>query len=291
MPAAPTLQLVAEYKFARLFGPEAGDRLEASGVCAWEGAFYVIFDHWPHVARIENRLPLDSADRRWFRQRGESAGYEDITFDEGRRRFCLLIESAEFAPGVFKARVEEYDEDFRYVEGNWLDFELPSANKGLEGLTYAGRGGGDFLLAMCEGNKCKGGAPGRKPGGGRIHVFEKSPAQWDHIARIKLPKSVLFEDYSGLDLLEDRVVVVSQASSALWTGRLHAHDWSFVDDGVVYDFPRSEKGKSVYGNVEGVSWISKTQVVVVSDKIKAGNQPKRCEAKDQSIHIFDLGPP
>jgi hypothetical protein len=61
-----------------------------------------------------------------------------------------------------------------------------------------------------------------------------------------------------------------------------------VDDGQVYAFPANAKGQAAYCNVEGVAWLSARQVVVVSDRAKAGEQPKRCAEKDQSIHVFNL---
>ncbi len=71
-------------------------------------------------------------------------------------------------------------------------------------------------------------------------------------------------------LAGDRLCVVSQESSALWVGRLARSAWRVVDDGAVYRFPRDDDGKVVYCNVEGVAWLSDTQVVVVSDKTKPG---------------------
>jgi hypothetical protein len=106
--AMPTLTVKHEHKFAELFDAEPNTRFEASGVCAQNGFFYVIFDSLPHMAQIETKLPLHTAARRWFRQRGEGAGYEDITYDEKARRFYLMIEGAAFGPGIIKARIEEY---------------------------------------------------------------------------------------------------------------------------------------------------------------------------------------
>jgi hypothetical protein len=51
---------------------------------------------------------------------------------------------------------------------------------------------------------------------------------------------------------------------------------------------RDEAGRTIYCNIEGVAWIAPRQIVVVSDKCKPGEQSKFCEAKDQSIHIFDI---
>ena len=53
--------------------------------------------------------------------------------------------------------------------------------------------------------------------------------------------------------------------------------------GRVYRFPKNGDGEIVYCNLEGVSWISAQQLVVVSDASKLA-QPASCREKDQSIH-------
>jgi hypothetical protein len=40
---------------------------------------------------------------------------------------------------------------------------LDRPNKGLEGLTCVRRGGHAYLLGLCEGNRCKGGAEAASP--------------------------------------------------------------------------------------------------------------------------------
>ncbi len=287
-PNLPTLNLIQEHKIHEIFGTRIDERFEASGVCAHEGSFYVIFDNLPHTGRLNMALTPGGPEHVLYRQRGDDIGYEDITLNERERRFYLLIEAVPFAPGVFKAKIDEYDMDFRWLESHWLDFPLEVENKGLEGLTWLQRGDQDYVLAVCEGNKCKGGALGRKPGGGRIQIFQKGPGQWERVGKLKLPKTLLFEDYSGLDVVEDRLAVVSQQSSAVWVGQLTPDAWQLVDEGSVYLFPRDAKGNSLYCNIEGVSWIDARQIVVVSDKAKPGTQPKKCAQKDQSIHVFSL---
>jgi hypothetical protein len=47
-----------------------------------------------------------------------------------------------------------------------------------------------------------------------------------------------------------------------------------------------QANRTVYCNVEGVSWVSADTVVVVSDRAKRNGQDERCRAKDQSIHVF-----
>ncbi len=288
--AAPArcLELVEEYKLPPLLGAQADGRWEASGVCAVDGQLYVIFDNTPHVARLPLPPWPGGPHAELIRQRGETVGYEDVAYDPRARRFHLLIEADVFQPGIFQARVESYDHDFRYQESAWVNFPLERANKGIEGLTQVERDGRQYLLALCEGNKCRGGPLGRRPGGGRIHVLERSRDRWEPVANLKLPKAVRFEDYASLDLVEGRMAVVSQMTAALWVGVLRPGEWAFEDDGQVYTFPTDAAGEAVYCNVEGVAWLSERQVVVVSDRARPGEQSKKCRDKDQSIHVFNL---
>jgi hypothetical protein len=286
-PLAEQLELLKEAKISDVLGDRLDPRLEASGVLAKDGAFYVIFDNLPDIACIDDGLSGGQQDRFIEQNRGHRRGFEDIAYDRWTDRFYVLIESLPRGPGCFMAKVQEYDGSFRYLSAAWLDFPLDRPNKGLEGLTCVHRNGRSYLLGLCEGNRCEGGAKGRVSGGGRIQVFHRGPRHWEHVARIRLPKTLLFEDYSGISVDGERITVVSQVSSALWTGRLAPSSWDITDEGTTHAFPRDALDEIIYCTVEGVSWIAPDQVVVVSDKAKP-EQGKRCRAKDQSIHIFRI---
>jgi hypothetical protein len=283
------LLLKGEAKIRDLLGDPAHRRLEASGVVARDGAFYVIFDNSPHVARIDPALSRDAGRCALIKQRGSKVGYEDIAYDAQARRFHILVEALPHRDSTFMARVRTYDEGFRHLSSGRLDFRLPSRNKGLEGLTCVRRDGRTYLLGLCEGNRCKAGAQGRRPGGGRIQVFVEGRRRWEHAGTIRLPEAVRFEDYSSLAVDGVRVAVVSQASSELWVGAFEPGGWDFAGDGVTHRFPRDHDGRILYGNVEGVSWSGPDEVVVVSDRAKP-SQPRRCRAKDRSIHVFAIPP-
>jgi len=287
-PPAPELELVREAKIRDLLGDQLGSRLEASGVLASGALFYVIFDNLPHVACLDPQLSPAAAANEVIRQhRGHRRGFEDITRDPRSGRFYVLIESLPRGRGKYMARVQEYDPGFRYRRGAWLDFPLSSPNKGLEGLACVHRDGRLYLLGLCEGNRCAAGADGRIPGGGRVQVFRRGGRQWRHAGVIRLPPTVRFEDYSGIAVTGNRIAVVSQASSELWTGTLADSGWQIADPGTVYALPREPGGTIAYGTAEGVSWITADQVVMVSDKAKP-DQDRRCRAKDQSIQIFRI---
>jgi hypothetical protein len=284
--AMQQLELVKEAKIFDILEGSLNPRLEASGVLAKDGLFYVIFDNLPHIACIGPELARAASDNHMIMQkRGHRRGFEDIAYDPSSGRFYVLIESLRRGRAAYMAAVQEYDADFRYIGSAWLDFPLDRPNKGLEGLTCVHRDGQTYLLGLCEGNRCKGGTEGRLPGGGRIHVFRRGHRNWDRVGKIRLPETVLFEDYSGIAVTGDRIAVISQVSSALWLGHLAPDGWAVTGAGTTYALPKDADGNIVYGTAEGVSWIAPDQVVMCSDKAKPEQDP-RCRAKDQSIHIF-----
>jgi hypothetical protein len=285
----PTLKLVEEHKLHLILRAPVDTRLEASGICTLGDDIYVVFDNMPAVARI-GLLPLINNKRtRWFqRESSEAVGYEDLTYDPKRRRFYSVIESARFAKGIYKPRIAEFDARLRHLGTQWVDFDLEEENKGLEGIAFIESNGEPLVLCLCEGNKCKGGKAGRTPGGGRVHAFRQTRKEWEHVAKIKVPKSVAFTDYASMETRGNRVVFVSQESAAVWVGEIDPDALTFVGEGQVYEFPRDKEGKTIYCNIEGVSWVSDTRLVCASDKAKAGDQPRRCYDKEMSIHVFDL---
>lgn len=285
----PTLKLIEEHKLHLVLGEPVDARLEASGICTLGDDIFVVFDNMPAIARIGLSPLMGNKRTRWFhRENSEAVGYEDLTYDPKRRRFYTVIESAKFARGIYKPRIAEFDASLRHIQTKWVDFELDEANKGLEGIAFIESNGEPLVLCLCEGNKCKGGKAGRTPGGGRVHAFRQTKDAWEHVAKIKVPKSVQFVDYASMETFGNRIVFVSQESAAVWVGEIDPNALAFIGDGQVYEFPRNANGKTCYCNVEGVSWVSDTRLVCTSDKVKAGDQPKRCCDKEMSIHIFDL---
>jgi len=294
------LELVREAKIfdilpgLRDLEPEArggqDQELEASGVLAKDGLFYVIFDNLPHIAVIDPQLsPAAAANHVIEQNDGAHKDFEDIAYDSQRQhpRFYVLIESDLRDDGTLMAKVQEYDAGFRLLGPAWLDFPLATENKGLEGLTCVHRGEETYLLGLCEGNRCRGGDEGKVPGGGRVQVFRRGDQQWERVGKIRLPETVLFEDYSSIAVAGDRVAVISQASSQLWVGDLAPSSWEVAGAGTCYALPTDADGRVVYGTAEGVSWMAPDQVVVVSDRAKKD----RYRQKDQSIHIFRIPAP
>jgi hypothetical protein len=288
---SPVLRLRREAKVVDLLAGLTDDgRFEASGELALDGWLWVIFDNAPHVARIGPALIADDPGATLIRQPGGPLGYEDIAHDPVEGRFFLLVEAVRHGSGDWLAQVHEFDQALRPVATRWLDFPLERPNKGLEGLSCVRRDGRAHLLALCEGNRCRGGEEGRRPGGGRVHVFVEGPERWEREHTIRLPASLRFTDYSSISVAGDRLAVTSQESSALWVGRFAPSSWDLLDEGRTYSFPRDPRGRTLYGTVEGVSWLADDQVVVVSDRAKS-TQPSRFRAKDESVHLFALPAP
>jgi hypothetical protein len=286
---APALKLVRESKIRDLMpGDHLPKRWEASGVLVKGGHFFVVFDDRTEIARLSDDLqPNDGNDLFGIAQ--AFCGYEGIAYNAPKQRFYLLVEARKHKSGHYQASIVEYDDEFEYLKDREVDFTFESVNKGFEAVAHVRRENTDYVLALCEGNKCKCGAKGRKPGGGRVHVFEKKRKKWRHSRTIKLPPTVSFVDYSGMSLDHGRVAIVSQVNSMLWVGQFDEAGWTWRDAGRLYEFPRADNGAIRYGKIEGVGWITRTRIVAVSDRRKKRNQPdKSLSEKDQSIHIFDI---
>lgn len=282
-----TLQLVQESKIADLLPDESPNvAYEASGVLAKDGKYFVVFDNFTSVARLAQDLSVNVMNGRFGMARVED-GYEGIAFNDANDRYYLLVESRKQKSGKYRAELFEYDGTLSFIKSRPLDFEFESENKGFEAVCHARRKGKDYVLGLCEGNKCKSGKAGRKPGNGRVQVFAKKKKKWDHINTINLPQSVMFRDYSGMAIDDHRVAVVSQENSELWIGVFEEDAWDWCNEGQTYSFPRTDDGDVRYGNVEGVAWITRSRLVTVSDR-KKSDQPDPFAEKDQSIHVFDL---
>ena len=90
---AMQLELVREAKISDILEGSLDPRLEASGVLAKDGLFYVIFDNIPHIACIGPELSRARDNHMIMQDRGHRRGFEDIAYDSRSDRFFVLIES------------------------------------------------------------------------------------------------------------------------------------------------------------------------------------------------------
>ena len=161
------LELVREAKIFDILEGSLDPRLEASGVLAKDGLFYVIFDNLPHIACIGPEITLATRDNHMIMQeKGHRRGFEDIAYDPQSGRFYVLIESLRRGRAKFMAAVQEYDAHFCYIGSSWLDFPLDRPNKGLEGLTCVHRGGRPTCSACARATGAKGARRGASPEAG-----------------------------------------------------------------------------------------------------------------------------
>ena len=277
------LKIVHEVKFNKIIdGKDRMERYEASGVRFAYGSFYVVFDNSSRAARVDTKLTR----AKLLGKKRKKEGFEGIACNPLNNKFYLVEESVKHK-GAWNGRLSVTDKAFSPAsKQRWLEYGFESGNKGFEGLAFLRRDAKEYLLALCEGNGCKAGREGKKPGGGTIQLFEKKKKKWKLTGAIRLPDTLRFSDYSGLDISADNTLVVSsQTSSALWIGKLDADKWKTVGSGKVYTFPKDRNNETLYCNVEGVSWIDSHHLVVVSDA-KKKSQPKQCKMKAQSIHLI-----
>ena len=220
MVTVPTLKLVCESKICDLMPCDPPTkRWEASGVLVKDRHYFVVFDDRTEIARFRTTC-IPTRTNGLFGMAHAVCGYEGITYNAAKRRYYLLVESRQQASGHYQAMIVEYDDEFRFLKDRPVDFIFKSSNKGFEAVAHVRRDDMDYILALCEGNKCKGGDKGRKPGGGRVQVFEKRKKQWSHSRTIALPDTLPFVDYSGMSIDDGRVAIVSQVNSMLWVGRV-----------------------------------------------------------------------
>ena len=183
----PTLKIVSERKICELMPcDQPTERWEASGILVKDDHYFVVFDDRSEIGRLSCDLQANNTNGLFGMAHGD-CGYEGIAYNAAKQRFYLLVEARKHSRGYYKARIVEYDDEFRYIKDRPVDFTFESSNKGFEAVVHLRRNSKDYLLALCEGNKSGGGDKGRKPGGGRVQLFEKKRKNWFHSGTIALP--------------------------------------------------------------------------------------------------------
>ena len=255
----------------------------------------MIFDNLPDIVRLGTGLWSAGAPENFLsspRSAANGPGFEDIAHDPAAGRLLRADRGAARAGRATWPRSSEYDGSLRYRGSDWLDFPLDGPNKGLEGLTCSTERP-DLPARPVRGQPVQGRPGGAAAGGGRIQVFERGGPRgsWDRTGTIRLPRALGSRTTAASRSPVTALAVVSQASSALWVGRLtDRRARELADEGTVCRFPPTPAGRTVYRTVEGVSWLGDDRVVVVSDKVKPGSEERSGRAKDQSIHVFTIPP-
>ncbi|SBO43948.1 hypothetical protein [Cyanobium sp. NIES-981] len=281
------LELIREEKLHKLLpGKNPRSRLEASGVYAInESTCYVIFDNLNEVALIDTSLKSKSQNR-IIPVLNVGTGFEDITYDPHKEIFYLIIEALKDANGDFHGLAGEYKRDLTFCSCRLLDVAFAKKNKGFEGVEHLWRDGNEYLVGLWEDALNQ---DDQRQGTGLLHLFLKADdGAWTKEFAIELPSTAQFKDYAAIAKRGNQVTVLSQSSRRIWIGKLNeAADGFAADAGIVYRFPSKH-----YANVEGVSWLSDNELVMVSDRRKNDHnkkdQSKGDASKDQSIHIFRI---
>ena len=278
---------VAEAKMYKLLpGFDHTDDFEASGVYYLSNYLYVACDNIYKIAKIKSTLPINSSQNSLLSTGAPgsgSSGFEGITYDSHGTVNWFVVQESVQNGSVYQPRINEYDGSMNYQDRAWADYYFNSSNnnKAFEGIAWVYRGGEDYLLGLVEGT-------------GKIAVIKKTSGDWVLVDSITLPSNVTFTDYSDIAVKGDTVAILSQEDSQFWLGTLSSTSWSITGPGTVYEFPTGDVNGNVgpgglvlYGNAEGISFISDGQVVICSDKAKS-SQPSYQQFKDQSVHIFSL---
>ena len=274
---------VAEAKVYKLIPDyDSDDDFEASGVQYLNGYFYVVFDNRFKIGKIKSTLPVNSSSNKLLSSGSGDSGFEAITYDNNNTANFFVAEEAVAHNGAYSPRIREYDADMNYQNSLWAEYTFSEANKnkGFEGIAWLFRDGNDYILGLVEGT-------------GKIPVLKKTSSKWEFVTEITLPSSVTFDDYSDITLHGNKIAITSQEDGQIWVGTLSATSWS-ITGGTAYELPKGSSSGVVgagtnmlYGNIEGISFITDNQIVLVSDKVK-DDQPAYQKYKDQSVHIFNL---
>jgi uncharacterized protein YjiK len=284
----PKLILVKESKIHKLMkGYKKSSKFEASGISFINNNFHIVFDNLNQIAQVKSDLLKNNKQNILIGNDNSDSDFEGITYNNQDKLFYIIKEATKYNNKI-NAQLHTYKNDFQLINIQPLNFNLPSLSDGFEGIVYLNNKQNKFLLALCESNACEAGDLGKISGKGRMQLFKYNNKSWQYIKAIKLPKSVTFSDYSGIDINSKyQIAIVSQMSAKMWIGKLN-QNLEVINDGQIYDFPLNKKNKSIYCNVEGVTWISNETLATVTDKRKKKSQKKRCKSKDQSVQIFQL---
>eukprot|EP01084_Bolivina_argentea_P115156 204840_1 len=279
--------------------PSSANRFEASGVAydAGRDVYWVVFDSLHAIGKLSSDLtrnddnilvhPSSLIGTDDFDEFVDS-DFEGIVYDIKTDILYLLSESVLFKNGKQKVyhpilRKAIYDDKSTYdvTSACVMDYDMPSDNKGFEGLGLVEIDGTEYLVGQCEGNHCASGSKGRDSGNGQWVLFDVAPVSvfededyqylldvgiecvYKPLGQFELPSYVDFEDYSdfafkakpGINRYD--VVIISQASSMLWVGEV---EWDLEDgpdfdvnkdDGTLLEFPKRYDCETVFCNVEG----------------------------------------
>ncbi|KAF6264263.1 hypothetical protein COO60DRAFT_171905 [Scenedesmus sp. NREL 46B-D3] len=298
------LTRIKEMPLIGLFGDIKGQtKFEASGMTvAPHGGrdwLWIVFDNLLAIGRVDEQFEFRDQRDLLVGEIGKDSQFEGLTYVKSTGRFFAVEEIYNDAAHALEPYTHEIalsDDGTTYttIQRCPVHYEFKYENKGFEGLHHhEDAHGHKYLLGLCEGNFCSGGAEGRTTGNGRIIVSQfngqagDGACGWDVVKEVPIPPAANFVDYSGMAFRGNKAAVVSQESSAMWVGSFDFEALEFTSEGAVYHFPRDNHCDMIFCNVEGVQWLDDVRLVIASDKAKK-DQPFRCVDHDQRVSIFAL---
>lgn len=262
-----TLQLASYAGLHTILDEPTSTFLSVGGICLVEDACYLVFRDRRDVVRCRVQPPHPNRALRWFRQAPcpVQSGYAGLTFDPTQRRFYALANAVHDNDSNSRPAIDAYDDSFRFVERRAVDFPVKTNHPGFVAVSWASHAGHDYLFMLCSTYKCRPGKAGRKPGGGRIHVFRQGPTRWEHVRRLNLPKSVLFDGFASMDLLGDRLVAAAHDAPLLWVGQLTPDSLDLLDDGTLYELPHDEEDHPLAEAITSVTSLDNNTLLTTTN--------------------------
>ncbi|CAF4023484.1 unnamed protein product [Rotaria sp. Silwood1] len=308
------------------------DAFETSGVVLRPDTLimYIIFDNtfqigvfctWLAIRTINctNKL-LDWPDNTFNKLNSE---FEGIAYNSLTDTYFIVqetissnVSSNEYNSNIFEVQITTNVtfSSINLIQSCRINWTFESTSKGFEGLEFMmhHKRNKNYLLALCEGNKCKPQSNSEDPvtslGNGKLVVLDKhetthnNSCQWVSVGIINLPFDIKFRDYSAISAYKQNtstyIAVTSQVNSQVWIGIIEEIDQNpyfritSSNKTGVYNLPRTIVNGSMcakeYCNIEGVAWINENQLILVSDLAKKSHGVL-CFRKDENTCVcYDI---
>lgn len=273
---------IREIKIRSLMPAINSSKIEASGVYYNNGNYYIIFDNLHKIAIIKQDFSIINSNQWLGKERAKrKSGFEGITYNPLTNKYLVVQESEKFQNKIIPV-IHEFTHDFETSDSYDIDFLLKNENKGAEGITFFKIKNESYILLLFEKPNTLNQSTNEV---GNILVLKKKNGYYEKFAYLSLPKNVNFDDFSDIAWNGSKIAVLSQESSSLWVGEL-TEELTWKNAGNTYYFPKRE-GEYLYCNLEGISWINETTIVLVSDTSKK-KQPSICKEKSEMIHLWKI---
>ena len=273
---------IREIKIRSLMPAINSSKIEASGVYYNNGNYYIIFDNLHKIAIIKQDFSIINSNQWLGKERAKrKSGFEGITYNPLTNKYLVVQESEKFQNKIIPV-IHEFTHDFETSDSYDIDFLLKNENKGAEGITFFKIKNESYILLLFEKPNTLNQSTNEV---GNILVLKKKNGYYEEFAYLSLPKNVNFDDFSDIAWNGSKIAVLSQESSSLWVGEL-TEELTWKNAGNTYYFPKRE-GEYLYCNLEGISWINETTIVLVSDTSKK-KQPSICKEKSEMIHLWKI---